>query len=193
MKNRLGYIVLLTLLSFSCAQMAFASGWTGNVNIYAGQKTLNDNDSAISEEVEDQGEIGLSVDFREESWPVSAIFALFSSKDDGEISGIDVEGSTTEFRMGLKKIWQPTDNLNLYLSGGLASISAKLESSESYLSVSDDDNGLGAWAAAGVYLTVSRCMNIGLEVGYSAAEVTIFDEDADVGGTHFLALVGYNW
>ena len=61
------------------------------------------------------------------------------------------------------------------------------------ISVSDDDTALGLWIGGGVYWTPAEHFNIGLEAKYSNAEVTLFGVDANAGGGHFGALIGYHW
>ena len=57
--------------------------------------------------------------------------------------------------------------------------------------VSDDNNGIGIWLNGGVYWTLSQHFNLGLDLRYSQADVTLFDVDA--GGTHAGVILGYHW
>ncbi len=117
---------------------------------------------------------------------------LASTKED-DFYGADAEGSTTELRVGLKKIWEPTPTMRPYIGGGLALIGAGIKLSDEYDEVSADDNGVGGYINGGIYLAVAGHLNLGFEVGYSKATVELAGYDGDAGGGHALFLVGYHW
>ena len=59
---------------------ANANEWTGNVNFFLGQKTLDEDDWAP---LDKQGEFGVLVDFKQQNWPVSIAIDFLGSADDG--------------------------------------------------------------------------------------------------------------
>lgn len=186
-------VVLLALVAEPSG--AVAHDWTGNVNFTLGGKSLDKDDW---DPVEDQGEFGIEVDFRQPSWPVNIAFALTGSnvtEDDIIIEGYSVEeeGSTSELRFGLRKIWEPTPSMRPFLGGGLAFIGAELEGRAPGGTTHDDDSSTGIWISGGIYWTIGTSFNLGFELGYSHADIKLFDEDFEAGGTHAALLMGYHW
>jgi hypothetical protein len=194
--NRLVMGVVVALLFVAVSPVAVkASGWTGNVNLKAGAKALDEDDW---EPLEDQNEIGADIDFRMVDWPVSVTVALYGSAQKKEISGMDVEGKTGELRIGIKKIWEPDPSMRPFVGGGIAFISAENEWVNEYLSplqlkVSDDDQGTGLWVSGGVFWTIKECFNLGFELGLSSVDVTLFNQEKKAGGAHAALLLGYHW
>lgn len=169
---------------------SYASEWTGNLNFFLGQKSLDKDEWSP---VEDQGEFGVLIDFRQKEWPVSIVIDLLGSSSEETLSGVKYTGTTTEIDLGIRKVWVPDGPIRPFIGGGIASIAAEFEGADGYLAISDDDSGIGFWLNGGVYWTIGRHFNIGLEVRYSQAEVTIFNIDAEAGGTHAGLLLGYHW
>ena len=169
---------------------ANANEWTGNVNFFLGQKTLEENDWAPADE---QAEFGVLVDFKQSHWPVSIAIDLLGSIDKVTVSGVDIEGSTSEFDIGVRKIWEVANSsIRPYIGGGLAFINAEIKAT-GFNTVSQDDNGTGIWLNGGVYWTLGQHFNLGLDLRYSQADVTVFGVDVDAGGTHAGIILGYHW
>ncbi len=165
--------------------------WDVNANMIIGAKALDKDDW---EPVESQVEAGLSLDFAHRSWPFNfAVGILGSAIDKDDYFGSKVEGSTSELRLGIKKIWETTSNMRIYVGLGLAVINAKLKPNDSYDEASDDDDGSGEYISGGIYWTLARHFNLGLELGASGATATLFNHDTRVGGYHALFLTGYHW
>jgi hypothetical protein len=174
--------------------------WTGNINVFLGSKTLDDDDW---DPIDKQDEFGIKVDFRQRSWPVSiAIEYSYSSDEDDMLIwdpffgyvDLDIEGNTSELCFGVRKIWDHFPMVRPFIGGGIAFISAEFELSALGDSVSDDDTAFGIWIGGGVYWTISEHFNIGLDLKWSEAqEVTLFGVDGEAGGSHFGLLVGYHW
>ena len=100
--------------------------WTGNINMFLGQKNLDKDDW---EPVEEQGEFGIEVDFREKDWPVNIAIDVLASSDDQSIidpffGQVDLEGKTTEFNIGIRKIWDES-SVRPFIGGGLSYIRAE--------------------------------------------------------------------
>lgn len=160
--------------------------WTGNVNFTLGAKALDEDDW---DPVDSQGEFGIHVDFRKQEWPVNIVIALLGSADEGDIGGYDVEGTTSELRFGVKKIWEPTEVVRPFLGIGLGFINGEFDLE----GIDDNDTALGLWINGGVYWTLGKSFNLGFEVGYSQADVDIFGVDVNAGGGHAGLLLGYHW
>lgn len=198
--KRLRTCVILLLLAVIPAVPVAALDWTGNVNLALGGKSLDEDDWTFSGvTLEDHDELSLGLDFRMIDWPVSIAIEISGSAEQEKISGIgDVEGKTGELRIGLKKIWEPVETIHPFLGGGLAFISGEVEAVNEDLlplkiEISDDDRGTGFWLMGGVYWTLGGVFNLGFELGYSTAEISLFNKDVDAGGGHAALLLGYHW
>lgn len=164
---------------------------TGSINGFLGQKTL---DSGDWEPLDQQVEIGAMLDIRGTNWPVSIAVDLLGSSDDATINGVDVTGTTAEFNIGARKVFDLTGSqLHPYVGGGLALIAAEIEGASGGVKVSDDDTGTGYWVGGGAYWRFANNINLGMDVRYSNAEVDLFGITGEAGGTHAGLLVGYHW
>jgi opacity protein-like surface antigen len=182
------YILAVLLMSYFIS--ANASQWTGNVNFFLGGKTLEENEWAP---VDEQGEFGVLVDFKQSQWPVSIAIDILGSADEATVSGFNFEGITSEFNVGVRKIWQVAgSSIRPYIGGGLAFVYAEFKET-SFFTISNDDNSTGIWLNGGVYWTLGQNFNLGLDLRYSQADVTLFGVDVDAGGTHAGIILGYHW
>ena len=182
--------IIITIMLALFAFNAQALQWTGNVNFYLGKKSVDSEDWAP---VDDPVAFGVMVDFKESSWPVSIALDVMASYDEMTESGIKFEGTTSEFNAGVRKIWQPGGSMvRPYIGGGLAIIGAEFKGT-GFNTVSDDDTAMGIWLNGGIYWTLGRSFNIGLDLRYSQAEVTLFGVDGEAGGGFAGLLLGYHW
>jgi len=175
------------------------NAWSGNVNGFLGAKILDDDDWAP---VDEHGEIGVLIDFKQKSWPISIAIDLLFSSDEEDVSfavlnfgtfNANLEGNTTEFNLGVRKIWDNLSKVRPFIGGGIAFINAEVKGTALGISVSDDDTGVGVWFDGGVYFTLTEHFNIGADVRWSKAEVTLFNIDGEAGGWHVGALIGFHW
>ncbi len=181
-------ILVIVLMLFSIS--ASANEWTGNVNFFLGQKTLDKEDWDF---INKQPEFGVLVDFKQQDWPVSIAIDILGSSDDGTESGVLIEGQTSEINIGVRKIWvTPGSSIKPYIGGGVALINAEIKAT-GFTSISEDDNGTGIWLGGGIYWTLGQTFNIGLDLRYSQADVTLFGETGEAGGTHAGLMLGYHW
>ena len=112
-----------------------ANEYTGNVNFFLGQKSLDSNDW---EPLDEQGEFGVLVDWKQVSWPVSIAIDILVSADEATILGTPVDAITSEINGGVRKIWEVTgSSVRPYIGGGLALISADIEVRD-FITVSDE-------------------------------------------------------
>lgn len=194
MKTALFGIVVTTLVFLPAT--THAQEWTGNVNALLGAKALDKEDW---EPVEDHTEFGILIDFKKETWPVSiAIDLLQSEADDTMVDPLfglvaSGNGETTELNFGVRKIWDQNAKARPYIGGGLALISAEASAQVFGISVSEDDDAEGLWINGGVYWTLGESFNIGLDLRYSQAEVTLVGFDAEAGGAHAGLVLGFHW
>ena len=180
---------VLAIFSMS-ASVVHAQSCTGNINFFLGAKSMEKDDWAP---IEDQGEIGVLIDFKQDTWPVSIAIDLLHSSDRATLEGFRFDGRTTELNLGVRKIWDHFPMIRPYIGGGLALINAELEGSSFGIRVSDDDTSAGIWLNGGIYWTLGSAFNIGLDLRYSKAEVTVFGVDVEAGGGHAGLILGYHW
>ena len=160
--------------------------WTGNLNLFLGAKAL---DKYEWEPTEEQDEFGVEVDFKQVGWPVSIAIDFLSGSGEGTYLGVKFESKTSELNVGFRKIWDIFPRVRPFIGGGISFITGEF----SGRGLSDDDSAAGIWIGGGVYWTLGKHLNIGLEGKYSTADVTLFGVDADAGGGHFGILVGFHW
>ena len=187
---------LLVFFTFSMLATATASA-SRNINAFVGVKNLESDDwGPLDEHIE----LGVMFDFAPaEDYPINFAFGIHASGDEETYYDtwlgdyIDVEGSTTEFSFGVRKYLGPRNSsFNPYIGGGLALIHAKLEASDGFFIVSDDDTRGGIWIDAGLMWSINR-FNFGLAGRYSDAEVTLFGVDGEAGGSHLGVIFGSQW
>lgn len=198
MVNKYVILVLALLLSLLCASVVSAQEWTGNINAFLGQKTLNDKD--FWEPAEEQGEFGIEFDFRQRNWPISIAIDLMVASGEGDFfdpfnGTIDTfKSRTSEFNIGVRKVWEGISPVRPFIGGGVSFMHAEAEEVVPGVgSFTDTDDGTGLWLGGGVYFTLGYNFNLGLELKYSTADVTLENVDTNAGGTHFGLLVGYHW
>jgi opacity protein-like surface antigen len=118
-----------------------------------------------------------------------------------------LEIETQEIRIGVKRAFDTSVDLFPYVMGGLAYVTADVDVSYGYSleapeigfadgysqTESYDDSAVGFWLGAGVYFQFMKHYNLGVELSYSKAEVSIDDTDIEVGGLHYGAFIGYQW
>ena len=181
-------ISTLLLLILSAAH---AGDWTGNVSGYLGHKSLDDKDWP---QLDSQFAIGVLFDIKKQDWPVSIAFDIIGSGDVHEDGSQKDEGYTVENHLGVRKIFELLSySIKPYLGGGIAFVHAKLKDKDGSTTRSEDDNAVGAWFGGGMYVGLTPHLNLGLDVRYSKAEVTLFDVDREAGGLHAGVTAGYHW
>ena len=196
MKNQFCLFVAAIWFIYPQAQ-SLAQDWTGNVNLsLGGEKSLDEDDWAP---IEDQDEMGILVDFKKNSWPLSLAMDFLQSEDSklalDPLSGLlfSLSGKTREVNLGVRKIWEDTSSARFYVGGGIAHISMEVGASLLGVSQSEQDDAVGLWANGGVYFTLGHAFNVGLDLRYSNAKVTFFGVEGEAGGRHMGLLVGYHW
>jgi opacity protein-like surface antigen len=190
---------LFWVIAFLCLMMvpqAYAAGYysTGNVNLLIGKKSMDSD----WDPVDNHTAIGVLFDYRERNWPISLAGEIIGSSDEQSYNNGDVKGSTTEFCIGIKKIWDIRNfPLKPYVAGGVGFFSAEWDEDFSSYSYSDDDSGIGFWLEGGIYATLSQHFNLGLIFRVSRADISMRDvfnnEVSDAGGDMFGLILGYHW
>ncbi|MFZ5562708.1 MAG: hypothetical protein ACOZBW_01545 [Thermodesulfobacteriota bacterium] len=193
-KRIIGIVALGAVLFASPAFAQPKPEWTGNINVFLGAKALDEDEW---EPAHEQSEMGVEIDFRQKEWPISIAIDLMGAYDDGYImtpgSFILAESRTSEFNVGLRKIWDQFPHVRPFIGGGLSLITAEAEATTYGLRISETDRSMGFWVGGGVYWTLNEHFNIGMELKSSWADVTLMGVDVNAGGGHFGLLAGYHW
>lgn len=183
--------LLVMTMSTTHANETPADGWTGNVSAYLGRKFVDDNDWP---DIDSQRSAGVISDFARRSWPVSIAADLITAGADHRSGANEVTGGSIEMHLGARKVFTlEKSRFSPYLGGGLAVITAILENENAIFTVDDDDTVVGAWVGVGTYFAVTPHINLGLDIRYSKAEVTLFDKDLEAGGLNAGITAGYHW
>ena len=196
-------VIICFLLSIPspalCQRSSDPHSWSGNVNFFLGAKFLEEDDW---EPVDEHVEGGILVDFKQQWFPFSIAIDLLYSGNDQDMGvhvfgfgtfGAHVESRTTEVNLGIRKIWEKSETVRPFVGGGLAIINAELNSKALGVSESDDDTGVGAWIDAGIYWTLNKQFNIGVDARWSRAEVDLYGITGQAGGWHIGAMAGFHW
>lgn len=168
--------------------------WSGNMNFLIGEQEVSDKDWE-NLKVDSLTTIGFKWDFKEESWPVSiAIDVLLSEDSNFYVDGgyrTDVEIS--ELAFGVRKIISAGHGFNMYFGGGVSLVTTTMEFDFGDAILSDDDSDIGQWLEAGMYITLSEEVNLGLMFRHLDAEAILFDEADDLSGTQTGAFIGVHF
>jgi opacity protein-like surface antigen len=126
---------------------------------------------------------------------VSIALDVFVSGAEDKDGSIRTDGGSLETDIGVRKIFELSgSSIRPYIGGGIAIIGATVEnSSGGSITSKDDDTATGAWIGGGMYYAATQSLIIGLDLRYSEAEVTLFDEDREAGGFRTGVTVGYHW
>lgn len=184
--------LILSLSSYLFAEPTYS----GNVNLFLGAKAL---DTDFWGPLDEQAQVGFIIDWKKSDWPLSIAIDLLASSenqlyyDRALNTFFDVEGSTTELNVGIRKIWDDHPTARPYVGGGIAFIHAMVSLNDGAIKISDDNSGTGFWINFGVYWTLADSFNIGFDFRYSQARAELFGFTGDIGGGHAGFLLGYSW
>jgi hypothetical protein len=179
----------------------------GDANLFLGQKNLDEDDW---EPIDGQMEYGVCLNFGVQDWPVSIAVDILMSSDDttytydyyGYDYDVVLDGETTEIAVGVRKFFNEESNFQPYIGGGAAYIDGEVSINFTDfpgMNYSLSDSAFGFWANAGVMWRLSERFNLGIDLRYSDASVTIVDDfleesyDVEAGGMHYGVLLGYRW
>lgn len=181
---------LATLLAMS----AVGAQAGGSLSVMYGNKSMDKNDW---EPLDSQTEIGFGVAYQQADWPLAMVVSYTSSEDSftDDMSftvPVKFKAETTEVDFGVRKN-VTEDKAKVFIEGGLGLISAKITASDSVTSESESDSAMGFWFGAGLDVTVADAVSVGALVRISNASVTLFDFDAEAGGTHFNVFAAYHF
>lgn len=174
-------------------QQAVADEWSGNVSGFLGQKALDDKDWGQQDQ---QGAVGIMIDFKKKQWPVSIAIDLVGSGDEDKSSASIKEALASEIQLGVRKIYEPeTSSFKPYISGGISFMNVELRNKDRATGLTnlDEDSAVGYWVSAGSYVQISKHFQVGLDVRYSQADVNLSGKERTAGGVQSAVLAGFHW
>ena len=199
--------LMITLLAVNAAFLAPAvsansnsayadSGFTGNVSGVMGSSMLNKDDW---NDDDNQVMFGVIGDFKMASWPVSIALDTMLNTASEKVKKSNGKNQTlyrgvNTFQVGLRKIWQMGGTtLYPYAGGGLALTQGYQELLVNDKKDDERDDAVGSWVGAGVYWRPTKHWNVGFDMRYLDADVTLSDRDIDAGGLRYGLSTGYHW
>jgi opacity protein-like surface antigen len=191
-KATISSVLLLSLSAAQAGEAKQGNQYSGNISVYLGKKTLDDKDWS---NLDKQGSLGVISDFKKESWPFSiAVDMLVSGSTEKSGSLKDLTGSV-ETHLGVRKIYKLSNSsFQPYIGGGVSLITTNIEHENNGNTISkSDDSAAGYWVGTGMYYSVNNHFNLGVDVRYSQADVSLFDVERKAGGVHTGITAGYHW
>jgi opacity protein-like surface antigen len=179
---------MLLLINTSVAN---AEELTGHIGIFVGGKFMNNSDWG---KLDKHNAMGYMFDIKKDSWPISISLDILDTGGKNEHGGMTDLGHTTEYHLGLRKIFvNGNSNFQPYIGGGISYMHAELELEVNNTATIDDDNTVGGWLGAGMYYELNPIFVLGLDVRYSHGEVILFDKERNAGGAFSGLTVGYQF
>lgn len=171
--------------------MTNADELSGHISGYIGLKNLNSSDWP---DLDTHFAMGVIFDIKKDSWPISIALDIFDTGGKHEHDGMEDLGHTTEFQLGVRKIFMKKDsNIQPYFGGGAAFMYAEQEYEVNNTITKQDDGDVGVWLGAGMYYEINPRFVLGLDVRYSYGEVTLFDKERKAGGIFTGITGGYQF
>jgi len=184
----------LLIVAFLVAASGSASALEGNAHLFAGQKWFSDDEWTP---IETQPELGIQVAFGQLRAPIYFAVDVFHAHDEKTEDGTRTEGGTTEYAIGVRKVFRRQARMHPHLGAGASLVAGDLTSESAAGRVEADDSDFGLWIDGGVTWRLGSHFSIGVEARYSRVKLEfgdIFAEDkVPGGGFHAGALVGVGW
>jgi len=182
-------VIALGVVAACCAGAAEAGG---NANFVLGARGL---DEDFWSPDEDQGVLGVTVDFGRRGWPIHLAAGTAASGAEEHVSGGGkFSVGIGELSFGVLKVWEPQGwTLRPYVGGGLAIVSASAELKDGSR-VEDDDTSAGVYAQGGVFWRIGPKFNIGLDLRVmGGTDITLFGASGDADYGQAGLVLGWGW
>jgi outer membrane protein W len=138
--------------------------------------------------------MGVIFDIKKDSWPISIVLDITDTGGKHKHNGLEDLGHTTEFHLGIRKIFSKQHStIQPYVGGGVSFMYVEQELETITTTTTQDDRGVGSWVGTGVYYEINPRFVLGIDVRYSYGEVTLFNKDRNAGGIHTGVTVGYQF
>ena len=171
--------------------MSNADELSGHISGFMGLKAMDSNDWS---DLDTHFSMGIFFDFKKDSWPISIALDITDTGGKHKHDGLEDLGHTTEYQLGVRKIFMNKDsNVQPYIGGGVSFMYAELEYETNSATMTQDDRATGGWFGAGMYYDKTPKFVLGLDVRYSHGEVSLFNKERNAGGFHACVTVGYQF
>ncbi len=193
--NRILYWTLKTtaiaMLLILTTTVANADDLSGHISGFIGGKKLKNSDWP---DLDMHFSMGVFFDIKKDSWPISIVLDLTDTGGKNKHDGLEDLGHTTEYHLGIRKIFMnQQSNIQPYIGGGVSFMYAEQELETIITTTTQDDSAVGSWVGAGMYYDISPSFFLGLDVRYSHGEVTLFNKERNAGGMHAGFIGGYQF
>ena len=173
------------------ASMTNADELSGHIGGYIGLKNM---DSSDWPDLDKHFSMGVIFDIKKNSWPISIVLEIMDTGGKHKHTGMEDLGHTTEYHLGIRKIFMNQNSkIQPYIGGGVSFMYAELEFEENNMTMTEDDSDVGSWFGAGMYYEINPSFVLGLDVRYSYGEVTLFNKERNAGGIHVGVTGGYQF
>jgi len=180
--------------------------WSGNMNFLIGERKVDDEDIE-SLGLDDLTTLGILIDIKEDTWPVSIAMDFYNSYESkySTSNSFRTKLEVSELAFGVRKIIESTGGWRTFLGGGVSLVMTSMTIEDDLLLVNykDEDTDIGYWVETGGYVSLSEKINLGFKVRYLDVDVALFDEvpasgldwlaeekDDDLSGVQFGAFIG---
>jgi hypothetical protein len=183
--------IALVLLLVLTASTIKADEISGHIGGFAGLKLM---DSSDWPELNTHFAMAIMFDIKKDSWPISISLDIFDTGDEYKHDGVKDLGHTTEYQLGVRKIFTDQySKIQPYIGGGVSFLSAEQEYQDSNIKMKQDDDGVGGWFGIGMYYDMTASFVLGLDARYSYGKVTLFDKELNAGGLYTGVTAGYQF
>lgn len=174
----------------------FCSNYTGHISFISGG-LVTDHKFSKAFNIDKKYELGLSLDVKKESWPISIAFdsSFLYAESETSVNQYNLEENKkvsfirSDTCLGIKKIFNLTSAIKPFLSSGVYFVRV-------YGELSDEREiaaGVGYWLGAGVFFDLPKNLTCGFLWKLSKVDLEIFDVQSNVGGNHFSLITGFHF
>lgn len=166
-----------------------ADGRGVSIGFILGTKSLD----SYWEPTDSQSEWGVGLVFHQPESRVNLEmgFLMASSNEESLDSSFFGMTDTSEIFFGTRKVFDESDQVKLYIHGGLAMVSMEVTVSNRFGSVSDNASGTGYYWGTGGYYMISKLVSFGVAARVTSADVDFGGGDISAGGTHLAATISF--
>ena len=116
--------LFLTTVLILTSSTTLATVYTGHIGGLVGVKLMDSDDWP---ELDTHFAMGILFDIKRDSWPISVALDIFDTGDKYEYNGMKDQSHTTEYHLGVRKIYMiQHSKIQPYLEGGVSIIYAEL-------------------------------------------------------------------
>jgi hypothetical protein len=181
----------IALLLILTATVANAGDLSGHVGGFFGGKKMKSGDWP---DIDTHFSMGVIFDIKKDSWPVSIALDITDTGGKHKHDGLEDLGHTTEYHLGIRKIFVKRDSdIQPYIGGGVSLMYAEQELATIGSTTTQDDRAVGGWVGAGMYYEINPRFVLGFDVRFSHGEVNLFGKERDAGGIHAGITGGYQF